>query len=37
MCRELIQLHSGRIWIEDNPGGGAVFRIMLPKHHPEAA
>ena len=31
ICRDLIQLHSGRIWIEDNPGGGAVFRILLPK------
>jgi signal transduction histidine kinase len=37
ICRELIQLHSGRIWVEDNPGGGAVFKIMLPKHHPETA
>ena len=31
ICRDLIQLHSGRIWIEDNPTGGAVFRIVLPK------
>ena len=37
ICRELIQLHSGRIWVEDNPTGGAVFRIMLPKHHLEMA
>jgi len=37
ICRELIQLHSGRIWIEDNPGGGAVFRILLPKHTLEMA
>lgn len=32
ICRELIQLHSGRIWIEDNHGGGAIFKILLPKH-----
>ncbi|MHC4386800.1 MAG: sensor histidine kinase, partial [Planctomycetota bacterium] len=31
ICRDLIQLHSGRIWIEDSPGGGAIFRILLPK------
>lgn len=37
ICRELIQLHSGRIWIEDNPGGGAVFKILLPKYTPETA
>ena len=35
ICRDLIQLHSGRIWIEDNPDGGAVFKILLPKYHPE--
>ncbi|MHC5156506.1 MAG: sensor histidine kinase [Planctomycetota bacterium] len=37
ICRELIQLHSGRVWIEDNPGGGAVFKILLPKYTPEMA
>ena len=37
ICRDLIQLHSGRIWIEDNPGGGAVFKILLPKYTPETA
>ena len=35
ICRDLIQLHSGRIWIEDNPGGGAIFRILLPKYEPQ--
>jgi len=35
ICRDLIQLHSGRIWIEDNPGGGAVFKILLPKYEPQ--
>ncbi len=35
ICRDLIQLHSGRIWIEDNPGGGAIFRILLPKCDPQ--
>jgi len=37
ICRDLIQLHRGRIWIEDNPGGGAVFKILLPKYTPETA
>ena len=35
ICRELVQLHSGRIWIEDNPIGGAIFKILLPKYTPE--
>ncbi len=34
ICRELVKIHSGRIWVEDNFGGGAVFKIMLPKCDP---
>lgn len=37
ICRELVQLHGGRIWIEDNPSGGAVFKILLPKYTPDMA
>ena len=25
------QLHHGRAWVEDRPGGGASFRVFLPK------
>jgi PAS domain S-box-containing protein len=25
-------LHGGRAWVEDNPGGGASFRVFLPAH-----
>ena len=35
ICRELVQLHSGHIWIEDNAEGGAIFKILLPKYKPE--
>ncbi len=31
ICRELVRLHSGHIWVEDNPAGGAIFKILLPK------
>jgi signal transduction histidine kinase len=24
------QLHGGRAWVEDRPGGGASFRVLLP-------
>jgi hypothetical protein len=34
ICREMVQLHSGRIWVEDNPAGGAIFKILLPKYDP---
>ncbi len=34
ICKDLVHLHGGRIWVEDNPGGGAIFKILLPKHDP---
>ena len=24
------QLHGGRAWVEDRPGGGASFKVFLP-------
>jgi signal transduction histidine kinase len=24
-------LHGGRAWVEDRPGGGAAFRVLLPE------
>jgi Histidine kinase-, DNA gyrase B-, and HSP90-like ATPase len=24
------ELHGGRAWVEDRPGGGAAFRVLLP-------
>jgi signal transduction histidine kinase len=30
ICREIINAHSGKIWAENNPEGGATFRFMLP-------
>jgi signal transduction histidine kinase len=27
-----VAAHGGRIWVEDNPGGGSAFRIKLPLH-----
>jgi len=27
----ILQLHNGRIWVEDNPEGGAVFVVEIPK------
>ena len=26
------ELHEGRVWIEDRPGGGASFHVYLPHH-----
>jgi two-component system sensor kinase FixL len=30
IARSIIEAHEGRIWAENNPGGGAAFRILLP-------
>jgi two-component system sensor histidine kinase KdpD len=30
ICRAIIAAHKGRIWAENRPGGGAVFRFTLP-------
>ncbi len=33
IARHIIARHGGRIWIEDAPGAGAVFRFTLPVAH----
>ena len=30
LCRELVQLHGGRIWVESAPGKGSMFCFVLP-------
>ena len=30
ICRTIVTAHNGRIWAENRPGGGAVFRFTLP-------
>lgn len=36
ISRSIIEAHHGKLWAEDNPGGGAVFNFVLPleKQHP---
>ncbi len=29
--RSIVESHSGRIWVEPNPGGGSIFRFTLPE------
>ncbi|MEX0985524.1 MAG: PAS domain-containing protein [Actinomycetota bacterium] len=31
------ELHDGRVWIEDRPGGGASFHVFLPGHDTEGS
>jgi PAS domain S-box-containing protein len=31
IAKRIVDLHGGSIWVEDNPGGGSVFCVTLPK------
>jgi PAS domain S-box-containing protein len=31
VVQRLAALHGGRVWVEDRPGGGASFRVLLPR------
>jgi PAS domain S-box-containing protein len=35
VSRGIVEAHSGRIWMEPGPAGGAVFRFTLPVSAPE--
>jgi len=30
IARSIVEAHGGKIWAENSPGGGAVFRFRLP-------
>ena len=30
ICQAIVDSHGGRLWVEDNPGGGTIFRFTLP-------
>ena len=29
VCRAIVEAHQGRLWADDNPGGGTVFRFTV--------
>lgn len=37
LCREILQLHAGRIAVESRPGSGARFHFALPLSRPRPA
>ena len=34
ICRAIVEAHGGRIWAENRPGGGAIFRFSVPAGEP---
>jgi PAS domain S-box-containing protein len=34
ISRTIVELHGGKIWAQNRPGGGAIFRFTLPKASP---
>jgi len=34
IVKRIVELHHGRVWVEDNPGGGSIFVVELPKEGP---
>jgi len=37
LVAQFATLHGGRAWVEDNPGGGASFRVFLPERRAQSA
>lgn len=36
LCRAIVHAHGGRIWAENRDGGGAAFRVALPREEAPA-
>ncbi|MCJ7773923.1 MAG: HAMP domain-containing histidine kinase, partial [Desulfobacterales bacterium] len=30
LCKEFIEKHGGKIWVETDPGKGSTFKLNLP-------
>jgi signal transduction histidine kinase len=36
LVAQFTELHGGRVWVEEAPGGGASFRVFLPSVQPKS-
>ncbi len=32
VCKRIVNIHKGKIWIENNPNGGSIFNFSISKH-----
>ncbi|MDH5717534.1 MAG: PAS domain S-box protein [Spirochaetia bacterium] len=32
ICKRIVEFHEGKIWVEDNPMGGSIFKVNIPKN-----
>jgi signal transduction histidine kinase len=30
LCKRVVEMHGGDLWVEEGDGGGSVFRFTLP-------
>ena len=35
IVRRIAEIHGGRVWVEDDPGGGSVFFFEFPLLRPQ--
>ena len=31
IVKKIVEMHKGSVWVEDNPGGGSIFYVTIPK------
>lgn len=31
ICRQIVEAHHGRIWVDETPGGGSTFTLSMPR------